>query len=92
MITVQEIEKAIQQLPREKVFRLREVIQHRFDDEWDRQFADDAQSCLLDGLAEAALAGKSIHLIHLTTSATSRLHVGILRLRFTTWRSFPHWW
>ena len=58
MITVQEIEKAIQQLPREEVFRLREVIQHRFDDEWDRQFADDAQSCLLDGLAEAALAGK----------------------------------
>jgi hypothetical protein len=33
MITVQEIEKAIQQLPREEVFRLREVIQHRFDDE-----------------------------------------------------------
>jgi hypothetical protein len=56
MSTVQEIEKAIEQLPREEIFRLREVIQHRFDDEWDRQFADDAESGLLDGLAEAALA------------------------------------
>jgi hypothetical protein len=56
MSKVQEIEKAIQQLPREEIFRLREVIQHRFDDEWDRQFADDAESGLLDGLAEAPLA------------------------------------
>ena len=56
MSTVQEIEEAIQQLPREEIFRLREVIQHRFDDEWDRQFADNAESGLLDGLAEAALA------------------------------------
>jgi hypothetical protein len=54
--TVQEIAKAIEQLPREEIFRLREVIQHRFDDEWDRQFADDAESGLLDALAEAALA------------------------------------
>lgn len=30
MSTVQEIEKAIQQLPREEIFGLREVIQHRF--------------------------------------------------------------
>jgi hypothetical protein len=56
MSTVQEIERTIQQLPREEIFRLREVIQHRFDDEWDRQFADDAESGLLDELAEAALA------------------------------------
>ncbi|MCU0749491.1 MAG: hypothetical protein MUF13_08100 [Akkermansiaceae bacterium] len=56
MSTVQEIEKAIQQLPREEIFRLREVIQHRFDDEWDRQFADDAESGLLDEIAAAALA------------------------------------
>lgn len=55
MSTVQEIEKAIQQLPREEIYRLREVIQHRFDDEWDRQFADDAESGLLDGLGAAAL-------------------------------------
>ena len=56
MSTVQEIERAIQQLPREEIFRLREVIQHRFDDEWDRQFADDAESGLLDEFAAAALA------------------------------------
>lgn len=56
MSTVQEIEKAIQQLPREQIFLLREVIQHRFDDEWDRQFADDAESGLLDEIAAAALA------------------------------------
>jgi GxxExxY protein len=55
MSRVQEIEKAIQQLPREEIFRLREVIQHRFDDEWDRQFADDAESGLLAGLGAAAL-------------------------------------
>lgn len=53
---MQEIGKAIQQLPREEIFRLREVIQHRFDDEWDRQFADDAKPGRLDGFAEAALA------------------------------------
>ena len=67
MSTLQEIEKAIQQLPREEIFRLREVIQHRFDDEWDRQFEDDAESGLLDGLAAAALAehraGKSTPLL-----------------------------
>jgi len=56
MSTVQEIENAIQKLPREEFFRLREVIQHRFDDEWDRQFADDAESGLLDEFAMAALA------------------------------------
>ena len=66
MSTVQEIEKAIQQLPREEIFHLREVIQHCFDDEWDRQFADDVESGLLDGFAETALAehraGKSTSL------------------------------
>ena len=56
MSTVQEIEKAIQQLPPEQIFRLREVIQHRFDDERDRQFADDAEFGRLDEMAEVALA------------------------------------
>lgn len=56
MSTVQEIENAILQLPREEIFRLREVIQYRFDNEWDRQFADDAESGLLDEIAAAALA------------------------------------
>ena len=56
MSTVHEIEKAIRELPGEEIFRLREVIQHRFDDEWDRQFEDDAESGLLDEIAAAALA------------------------------------
>lgn len=56
MSSVQEIEQAIQKLPREEIFRLREVIQHRFDDAWDRQFADDVELGLLDELAAAALA------------------------------------
>ena len=56
MSTVREIEKAIRELPREEIFRLREVIQHRFDDDWDRQFEDDAESGLLDEIAAAALA------------------------------------
>lgn len=56
MSTVQEIETAIRQLPREEIFRLREIIQHRFDDEWDKQFADDVLSGRLDHLADAAIA------------------------------------
>ena len=56
MSTVHEIEKAIRELPGEEIFRLRKVIRHRFDDEWDRQFEDDAESGLLDEIAAAALA------------------------------------
>ena len=56
MSTVQGIEKAILELPRDEIFRLREVIQHRCDDEWDRQFADDVEGGLLDELAAAALS------------------------------------
>jgi len=66
MSSVQEIEKAIQKLPREEIFRLHEVIQHRFDDAWDRQFADDVELGLLDEIAAGALAehrtGKSTSL------------------------------
>jgi len=56
MSTVQEIEVAIQQLPREEIFHLREVLQHRFDDEWDKQFEGDALTGRLEHLAEAAIA------------------------------------
>jgi GxxExxY protein len=55
MITVQEIEKAIQQLPLEGVFRLREVIQNRLEEKCGRQFADDAEAGLLDESAAVAL-------------------------------------
>jgi hypothetical protein len=56
MSTVQEIEAAIQQLPREEIFHLREVLQHRFNDEWDKQFEGDVLSGRFDHLAEAAIA------------------------------------
>ncbi len=51
-----EIEQAIQQLPREEIFRLREVIQHRLDGEWDRKFADDIHDGSPNYLPEATLA------------------------------------
>jgi hypothetical protein len=42
MSTVKEIESAVERLPREDFLRLREWMQRRFDDEWDRQFERDA--------------------------------------------------
>ncbi len=56
MSTVDEITSAIQRLPRTDFFRLAEWVQHRFDDEWDRQIEDDARAGRLDHLAEEALA------------------------------------
>ena len=56
MSTMKEIEAAIKQLPREEVFHLREVLQHRLDDDWDQQFEGDALSGRLDHLADAAIA------------------------------------
>lgn len=56
MSTVDEITSAIQQLPRQDFFRLAEWVQHHFDDEWDREIADDARSGRLDKLAEEALS------------------------------------
>jgi hypothetical protein len=56
MSTVQEIETAIERLPREDVFKLRNFIQHRYDDEWDKEINDDILSGKLDDLADMALA------------------------------------
>ena len=53
---IQEIEKAIAQLPRDEFFKLREQLQRRFDDEWDRQFERDVASGKLDNIAAQALA------------------------------------
>lgn len=55
MSTVEQIEKAIETLPKEDFLRLREWVQHRFEDEWDRLFEDDARSGRLDALAAKAL-------------------------------------
>jgi hypothetical protein len=56
MSTVEQIEAAIQLLPREEFFRLHEWVKDRFDDEWDKQFEEDAKSGRLDRVAQEALA------------------------------------
>ena len=63
MSTVEEIEKAIENLPRDDFFRLRDWVAHRFEDEWDKEFEEDASSGRLDAAASTALteyrSGKS---------------------------------
>ncbi|MEM1158544.1 MAG: hypothetical protein AAGH72_09835 [Verrucomicrobiota bacterium] len=56
MSAVEEIEKAIDSLSRTEFFRLRDWMRQRFDDEWDQQFEEDAQSGRLDALAQQALS------------------------------------
>jgi hypothetical protein len=56
MSTVEEIEKVIENLPRDDFFRLRDWVAHRFEDEWDKEFEEDASSGRLDAVASAALA------------------------------------
>jgi hypothetical protein len=56
MSSIQEIEEAIANLPREDFLRLRNHIQRRFEDEWDRQFEEDVAAGRLDKAAERALS------------------------------------
>ena len=56
MSSVEAIETAIASLPREDFLRLREWVQHRFDDQWDRQFEQDVVAGKLDQLGQQALA------------------------------------
>lgn len=56
MSSIQEIEAAIETLPPEQFLLLREHIQKRFDEQWDRQFGDDATSGKLDAVADSAIA------------------------------------
>jgi len=56
MSSIQEIEQAIANLPREDFLRLRDRIQQRFEDEWDRQFEEDVMSGRLEQLGEQALS------------------------------------
>lgn len=56
MNVLEDIEKEIESLPREDFLRLRDWVQRRFEDEWDREFAEDAASGRLDALAESALS------------------------------------
>jgi len=56
MSTVEEIEAAIEGLPRDQFFRLLAWLRDRFEDEWDRQIEEDANAGRLDVFAKEALA------------------------------------
>ena len=56
MSSIQEIEAAIEALPAGQFLLLREHIQRRFDQQWDRQFEEDVASGRLDAVAAAAIA------------------------------------
>ena len=56
MSTVEEIETAISCLSMDELFRVREFVQGKFEDGWDKQMEEDAVSGKLDGLAQEALA------------------------------------
>jgi hypothetical protein len=56
MSTLEQIEAAIENLPRADFFRLHEWIRDRFDDEWDKQIEEDARSGRLDSVTQEALA------------------------------------
>jgi len=56
MSTVQEIEEAIEKLPREEVFQLTDWLSTHFSDLWDRQIEEDISAGLLDDLAAEAIA------------------------------------
>ncbi|MEW6095547.1 MAG: BrnT family toxin [bacterium] len=56
MSTVQEIEKAITQLPKDGLAVLREWFEEFDAKMWDRQFEEDAQSGKLEKLANEAIA------------------------------------
>ena len=56
MSTIEEIETAIENLPRNQFFRLLTWIRDRFEDEWDRQIAEDVEAGRLDQFAREALA------------------------------------
>jgi hypothetical protein len=56
MSTVQEIERAIEKLPREEVFVFTNWLSTHFSDLWDRQIEEDISAGLLDELAAEAVA------------------------------------
>jgi len=55
MSTVMEIEKAIEKLPADEFFELKNWFSSRFSDAWDRQIEVDILSGRLDNLAAEAL-------------------------------------
>jgi hypothetical protein len=55
MSTLQEIERAIDRLPRDQVFALSEWLTQRTDYEWDKQFERDVESGRLAAAARKAI-------------------------------------
>jgi hypothetical protein len=60
MIKVQEIQAAIESLPREEYVRLREWFLERDWTEWDKQIERDSDAGKLDFLIEDAMQEKAI--------------------------------
>ncbi|MEI8311212.1 MAG: hypothetical protein WCH98_10700 [Verrucomicrobiota bacterium] len=56
MSTVQEIERAIEQLPREEAFLLADWISSRISMEWDNEIEEDIKAGRLDHLAQEAVS------------------------------------
>jgi hypothetical protein len=56
MSTLQEIETAIELLPREDLLKLTDWISSRFSDAWDCRIEVDISSGRLQGLADEAIA------------------------------------
>jgi hypothetical protein len=56
MSDVQEIANAIAMLPPDDFLRLRELVQKRFEDQWDKDFEQDVASGRLEEIANKALA------------------------------------
>ncbi len=56
MSTIEEIEAAIERLPRDQFFTLLTWLRGRFADEWDREIEADMKAGKLDQLASEALA------------------------------------
>jgi hypothetical protein len=54
MTSIQEIERAIAQLPRREFFELVRRLQERHWEEWDRQIEEDSRAGLLDPLLSEA--------------------------------------
>jgi len=53
--TVQDIERAIEQLPEDDFWKLSEWLIQRHADQWDQQIEEDIRAGKLDKLAEEAL-------------------------------------
>ncbi|MBI4787105.1 MAG: hypothetical protein HY782_08675 [Chloroflexi bacterium] len=59
MTNVQEIQAAIQSLPREEYVRLRQWFSERDWEQWDLQIESDSEAGRLDFLVEEALDAKA---------------------------------